>query len=433
MKKLILLAALVATVINASAQTSIANGNWTSPFTWNCTCVPMPGATVTIAHAVVLNTDWITNSGSIIINSGASLIQDATGHDIQIAGGFITNNGTFNLRYIYNQTGTMNNNGNMSVSSFLNMSAFQNTGTVTGVDSIYTNGTLTNSGSLEVFAFQNVNQLNNSGMIINVDSMSNSGTLVNSVGAEIHADSATNSGTFTNNGSCFHVAMTNSGTFTNNNYIALNDFTNWGTFNNHDSIVATGSMTNGGDFINHATAVLDFDVSFLNDNFITHNASFENNGYLEVGDSWYNFDLFLGNATGMVDVQDTSANVGTMTGNFDLCDHSPNTIVPSQSQGTGLDYNAGTVDNTITWCMITQIAEQETSSLMIYPNPTDRFIYIDGVSENGVLRLFDLQGKLLMQYGSQVEINVEHLQSGIYLLQIEDNATFTRQRIAVTH
>ncbi len=100
--------------------------------TWDCFCIPLPGASVTVAHDVVLNTDWATSSGSITINNGASLLQDIAGRDIQVSGGFITNNGTFDLRYLYLTSGTVTNNGDLTVASLANFDTFQQHGRCDG-------------------------------------------------------------------------------------------------------------------------------------------------------------------------------------------------------------------------------------------------------------------------------------------------------------
>ena len=418
-------------IFSSFGQVSTTSGNWTMPTTWDCFCVPFPGANVTVAHNVVLNTDWATSGGSITINNGASLVHDVTGRDILLSGGLIVNNGTFELRYLSITDGTMENNGSMQVASFSNLDTLENTGSISQVDSLYTNGELTNSGSIEVGTFYNALNMTNSGVIYNVDSLYNAGTLENLAGGSISADSATNAGTLTNEGSITHYAMTNTGNYTNSNVLAFHDFTNTGTFVNSDTVTGTGSMTNAGSFTNDQNAFVGLDMSFLNSHPTLQNASFENNGHLDVGDSWYNFDLFTGSGTGWVDVQDSSVNLGAMTGTFDFCDHTPNTIQPPQSPTTGLDYNAGTVDNGITWCMITGFQDQELSFFKVYPNPTTDVLNIDGLLLTDHVVLRDVLGRQInvQQIGKVVHFG--NVSEGLYILTIERNATVYTQQVVV--
>lgn len=416
---------------NTFGQVSTGNGNWTMPTTWDCFCVPLPGANVTVAHNVVLNTDWATSGGSITINNGASLIHDATGRDILLSGGAITNNGTFELQYLSITSGTLENNGSMQVASFSNWATFENNGSVGQVDSLYTNGTLTNAGSIEVGTFYNALNMTNSGNIFNVDSIYNAGTLENLIGGNIEADSASNAGTLNNAGSITHYAMTNTGSYTNTNVLAFHDFTNVGTFVNSDTIIGTGSMTNTGNFTNSQNAFVGLDVSFLNAHPTLNNAYFENNGHLDVGDSWYNFDSFAGSGTGWVDVQDSSVNFGAMAGTFDFCDNTPNTIQPPQSPTTGLDYNVGTVDNGITWCMITDLTEAETGSFSIYPNPATDVLNIDDLLPTDHVEMRDVLGKQVRIIQMNKTIQCRHLPAGMYLISIQRNGTTYSQRMVV--
>ena len=65
---------------------SIANGNWMNPLTQDCTCIPIPGYTVTIHHAVLLDTSFYIPTGGITIFPGASLIENNTVRDIELNG-----------------------------------------------------------------------------------------------------------------------------------------------------------------------------------------------------------------------------------------------------------------------------------------------------------------------------------------------------------
>ena len=65
---------------------------------------------------------------------------------------------------------------------------------------------------------------------------------------------------------------------------------------------------------------------------------------------------------------------------------------------------------------VTNVENVDSQSILVYPNPTQDALMIQGI-EAQALRVYDLQGRLLVQEeGTQV--NVNHLAEGTYLLQI---------------
>ena len=65
---------------------------------------------------------------------------------------------------------------------------------------------------------------------------------------------------------------------------------------------------------------------------------------------------------------------------------------------------------------VTDAEGVQNNSILVYPNPTQDVLMIQGI-EAQALRVYDLQGRLLMQEeGTQV--GVQHLAEGTYLLQI---------------
>ena len=80
----------------SQTYTSVSNGNWTSPTTWNPIGVPISDNTVTINHDVILNTDFNT-SGIITVNTGGSLIGDILGRSFAVIGGELYIDGTMDV------------------------------------------------------------------------------------------------------------------------------------------------------------------------------------------------------------------------------------------------------------------------------------------------------------------------------------------------
>lgn len=362
--------------IYSQTATSIANGNWTSPLTWNCTCVPTPGYTVIINHNVTLTTSFAYTTGSITINSGGSLIQDATPRDIWVNGGSFSNAGTVDLHYLWTQTGTMANSGTISLRSFLNYVNFTNSGTIQNLDSLYTTGNITNNGSF------------------------------------LNIDSITNSGIWINNGICTFNQFTSTTQFTNNNLLTYTDITNFGTMTNTDTITCLNSTWNRGTWNNQSGAYVSITNDILNNNPGLFNAVFNNNGKVVVTDSWYNLDTVKG-TTGSWTVGDTSSNTGKMLGTFDFCDlsHSPTPPI--------IDFNTGFIAPGITWCQSVGIIEPELDQFNIYPNPSNSKIIIS-TGETGTfhVKLYSLDGKLLSEFKNQNEVDVSGLKAGSYLVNV---------------
>ncbi|MBK6522701.1 MAG: hypothetical protein IPG08_10390 [Sphingobacteriaceae bacterium] len=234
MKKLFALVVpvFIAGIAMSQSAVSIANGNWTNPLTWNCTCVPLPGYSVTVNHSVTLNTSFTFTSAGITINSGGSVAQDNGTRDILINGGSVTNNGYLNVRFILAQAGAWANSGTITARSIDNHINFTNIGVIKSVDSMRNNAVMINNGKM-----------------LNVDSIMHTGT-------------------FTNNGQCTHHFITNTGTLTNNNYLSFTDITNIGTFTNTDSIIGSRSMFNKGRWTNTSGALVSLNKSLLNKIFL---------------------------------------------------------------------------------------------------------------------------------------------------------------------
>lgn len=77
------------------------------------------------------------------------------------------------------------------------------------------------------------------------------------------------------------------------------------------------------------------------------------------------------------------------------------------------------------------IAEFEFSKIKLFPNPTANAFVIDGINQNQLLTIFDLQGKALLE--QRVEnaelIDIAQLNSGVYYVQISDDNKRTTYRL----
>ncbi|MCX6290347.1 MAG: T9SS type A sorting domain-containing protein [Bacteroidetes bacterium] len=392
-KHVVFILSLLLIFSSASSQTatSVANGNWTNPFVWSCTCVPTPGYTVIINTSVMLNTSFAFTSGSITINNGASLIEDVPTRDIWMNGGSLTNDGTMDVRYLWTQSGTFSNSGTLTARSILCNVNFTNSGDVVNVDSMYTTATVINNGRF------------------------------------LNIDSVTNGGTFANNGMCTYNQFTNNNQFVNNNILTFTDITNNGTLTNADTILAANSGWNRGVWNNLVNSFFLVSTSFLNDDNVMHDAVFNNNGKMLVMDSWYNMDTVKGSSAGSIMVQDSSYNSGWMKGSFDFCDLTPPLSSPY------VDINTGTVSNGITWCLQTGMNEVTENAVHVFPNPATTELFIETKNlKDYTVEIFDSAGNRKCFEKNIAVLDISHYEPGIYLVFIQSKEKNFTQKIQIT-
>ncbi len=64
----------------------------------------------------------------------------------------------------------------------------------------------------------------------------------------------------------------------------------------------------------------------------------------------------------------------------------------------------------------------DVSSISVYPNPTQDILFIEGLKFNEIVRVYDLEGKLVTISKSDndglVTLSVSNLPEGVYLLQV---------------
>ena len=65
---------------------------------------------------------------------------------------------------------------------------------------------------------------------------------------------------------------------------------------------------------------------------------------------------------------------------------------------------------------MTSVEDVQPSNIVVYPNPTQDVLMIQGI-EAQALRVYDLQGRMLLQQEG-TQIGVSQLSEGTYLLQI---------------
>lgn len=431
MKKIHTLLLILISLNCFSQITSVANGLFYYPTTWSCMCVPTSGTdNLVINHAVTLNNDLqLLAGGSITINNGASLLQNAP-RDFFLNGGNFSNHGSFSIDRLLAQSGTFTNSGTADIRTFASYLNIDNSGIINNCDSLYNNGNLTNTGIIDVGTFYNDNLLDNYGTFPAVDSLTNAGTLNNHTGAEITVDSMTNTGTFTNDGTINDFAFYNIGNFTNNFIFNFTWLTNAGFFENNGNMSGAQSLWNNENFTNQTTGTIHLNGNFYNGDTLNFDAVFTNNGSVS-SLSWFNTDAVAGLTPGNFTAQDSTANVGSMTGSFDFCD-----LTPTALSAPFLDFNSGTVDNNITWCITVSQSEMSETKLFVYPNPANDVISISSMNSNYLATIFDYSGRKIFSVilnGTKNEIDVSLMPQGIYIVRVEDENKIHSVHFLVAH
>lgn len=140
MKTILLFFTLIPLVSLALTKTTVGNGNFYNPLTWDCMCFPADGDSLVINHAVTMDVSIYYTSGRITINPGGSLIEDATDRAFWADGtASLVNGGTFTSHlFLLSPGGTLTNTG-----SFAN------------VDSVWNQGYVMNMGTIGVYDLLN--------------------------------------------------------------------------------------------------------------------------------------------------------------------------------------------------------------------------------------------------------------------------------------
>ena len=65
--------------------------------------------------------------------------------------------------------------------------------------------------------------------------------------------------------------------------------------------------------------------------------------------------------------------------------------------------------------------EDNLLSISVFPNPTQEMLYVDGINAGETIRIFSLDGQMLLSStagNDTISLSVESLSNGVYLLQI---------------
>ena len=363
--------------------TSVNDGNASNPLTWDCTCIPSPDDNLTINHDVIMNVDWIVNSGgSITVNTGSSFVQDAQYRTVLFDGGgtMFTNRGTTELTNIAFTNGAEgHNHSSLSIDTALWVgtgSMYMNHGLTENVDSTYIQGMFMNEGTYRFGSFLNEGMISNTGYL-EVDSLYNNLGTINSSAGNITANDFASNGTVNITGSSY--------------MIIVNDLWNLGTLN----LAAGRDIRVGSDLLNAS----DGDTALI-----------VNDGLIEIGNDFSNIDTIRG--SGLFCIANASSNTGDVLETLDICDNTGTSI---------FDFNSGNIDATVTNCNSNcnvGLTESAPVEISIYPNPVSTKLNISGI-EKGFVTIKDVMGKEVYASSIHSEIDVRNFRTGIYFITIE--------------
>lgn len=403
----ILLFAFTALSSFGQSASSVQNGNWFSPTTWDCTCIPTGNYHITINHQVLLNLDFGLNGGSITIDSNGKLIENVSGRYLVMNSGNIENNGKMKISRLGFFDGEFVNNDSCIVNSVFYSSAdVYNFDLITGADSLYINSFF----------------LNDIGAAIDVNQMTVADTLENY--GHIEAVDLLNTDFFYNEGIIAINNFLNMDYFENEGVCGFYNFRNEGETENYSYMLGT-DMSNSGYLYIDSVAIVETDNNFSNADTANQMAYLEIEGQLSVLANFLNADTIYG-VNGKICVQGVSSNTGEMLGYFDFCDVT----------GSGPpDFNTGFINSGISNCQgpvcfnSREENLQEKTLINVFPNPAIESIYfnISGNTEKTVLEIYDVFGRQVFKRAyNEKEIPQIHRNNFgegvfIYKLMIEQN------------
>jgi hypothetical protein len=394
MKRIIYLTIAVLINIAAFGQkttiTSVADGSWTMPTTWSPSTVPLPGDIIIINNNVILNTDFAYSSGSITINSGASLAKDASMRTIAVYGGSLVNNGSFEVDRLALDAGSITNSNTMIINQ-----------------AFFCGATFTNDGLVE-----------------QLDSLLNSGTIYNNSSGRIETVNLWNDVTLNNDG---HLDMTyflNTSFYSGNGVIHTSQFYNVGTALVNDSVIIDNDFLNSGILYNITNVPFLVGHDFMNSDSTDHDAVFINDGFVYVGNDFTNTDTLKG-IEGSFCISVYSWNLGYIKGTVDICDLTCPTGPPY------IDLNSGVLEAGVTSCTHScSVGIEENNEpveyIDVYPNPfsaSATFTFHSASSAGSSLTIYDMTGNAIINkfFGSDGVITItKELPSGLYFYLIKN-------------
>ncbi|HNW70751.1 MAG TPA: T9SS type A sorting domain-containing protein [Bacteroidales bacterium] len=414
-KTLLFLAALffVAAIGKSQTATSVANGNWYMPTTWDCMCIPTAAYTVNVNHDVVLDNDFALNGGTINIASSGVLRENTSGRYLVMNTGSITNNGKMKISRVGFYGGNfVNNDSCLFYSVFFSGAETQNFGTITGADSLFIQADFYNADSAVVDAFR---------VTVN-DTLENNGQLA--------VSELLNLSVFINEGLADFINFYSANYSRNSSQLNFTDFTNEGGFDNYGAIYGTSNFHNIGHFYNDTVAVFTVGNDFSNVDTINQLAYYNNNGHVGVLGNLYNGDTIAGTNTGSFCISEASTNDGVMLGTFNFYD---------QSNGGPPALDNGYISPTVTFyaypCVPAVGTIDNSPWLSVYPNPAADMVNFEfsEVPSNAIITITDGLGNIIFSQSvsgqQRIIFTKGKIPAGLYIYTVNSDGQMLAGKI----
>jgi len=403
-KTLLFLVAIffVATIGKSQTATSVANGNWYMPTTWDCMCIPTAAYTVNVNHDVVLDNDFALSGGTINIGSNGVLRENVTGRYLVMNTGSITNNGKIKISRVGFYGGNfVNNDSCLFYSVFFSGAEAQNFGTITEADSLFIQADFSNGDSAVVEALR---------VTVN-DTLENNGQLT--------VSELMNLSVFNNNGVADLINFYSANYSMNANELNYTDFTNEGVFYNYGYIYGTSNFHNIGHYYNDYVAFFETGNDLSNVDSTNHLAYFLNNGRVFVYGNFFNGDTVAGDVGAFFCITQASTNTGVMLGSFNFYD---------QANGGPPSLNTGTISPTITYfaspCTPGIGTIDNSHKLTVYPNPAADMVNFEfsEIPSNAVITITDVLGNIIFTQAvsgqQKITFSKGNSPAGLYIYRV---------------
>jgi hypothetical protein len=392
----ILVALLLQPALPLVAQpiTSVADGDWNDPSTWDCACVPDGIVSVTVAHTVIVTQPDSLLDGDLYIQSDGQLLGTSL-----VVGGIFFNFGQVTLQALEIKPGILQpdavNFGTLAAIRLgLQREAFTNLGDITA-DSIRTDVAWENApvGSVATGWLAGQGQLDNRG------SVTGSGTFA----ARFRNDSSiTWSG-------LFRVPYTSVNL---GNIAVVGDLRIEALLQDSGLILVEGDVR------------LDGDLLLASDS-----------AYLSIAGDLRVAGLLRG--AGSVCITDTTVNAGVITDSVDVCDKSPTATAPPY-----LDVDQGVVGPDVRWCTDPRClpvgidGPHAPRNWSVWPVPSAGPLWTAPVPANvKQVELIDATGRrtrrFATRHGEGLLLDLSDLAAGPYLIRLPEAPLLTPARVLV--
>lgn len=84
---------------------------------------------------------------------------------------------------------------------------------------------------------------------------------------------------------------------------------------------------------------------------------------------------------------------------------------------------------------ISGLGEVSSNPLRLFPNPANNAVYLEGVSDNALVQVFDIHGKLMISatYALGAAIPTTDLNDGVYLVRVNDGANLLVSKLMIAN